>query len=187
MNIAVDIDDTITNTYETLLPLIAIHYNLDLKKLWKTLPSYKELSKLPDYDKFIKDHYHILANIVDVKKDAIEVLRQLRLEGNKIYIITARNTEEYGNPYKISYDFLTKKGIPFDKLITNVDNKGMKCISEGIDVFLDDSTKNCKSALKYNINTYQFKTQFVSGDPNIKKINSWNDFYKAIHKLKVES
>ena len=36
MNIAVDIDDTITNTYEYMLPLIAINYNLDLKKLWST-------------------------------------------------------------------------------------------------------------------------------------------------------
>ena len=181
MNIAIDIDDTITNTYETLLPLIAIHYNLDLKKLWKTLPSYKELSKLPDYKKFIKNHYHILANIVDVKKDAVEVLKQLRLEGNKIFIITARNTEEYGNPYKISYDYLTKHNIPFDKLITNADNKGIKCVNEGIDIFLDDNTKNCKSALKYNIETYQFKTVFNDGDSKIKKISSWQEFYNLVH------
>ena len=79
MNIAVDIDDTITNTYEYMLPLIAINYNLDLKKLWSNKPSYKELSKtLPNYDDFIKNNYHVLANIVSVKEDAIEVLKKLR-------------------------------------------------------------------------------------------------------------
>ena len=90
MNIAVDVDDTITDTYEYILPLVAVNYNLDLKKLWSNKPSYKELyNMLPDYDKFIKRNYHVLANIVPVKEDAIKVLKKLRSEGHKIIIITS--------------------------------------------------------------------------------------------------
>ncbi len=187
MNIAVDIDDTITNTYEYMLPLIAINYNLDLKKLWSNKPSYKELSKtLPNYDDFIKNNYHVLANIVSVKEDAIEVLKKLRSEGHKIFIITARNTEEYGNPYKITYDFLISKGVPFDKLITNVANKGLQCANEGIDVFLDDNTKNCKSAMKYNIRTYQFNSNFTSLEDKIPRVKSWQEFYNIISSISKE-
>ena len=43
MNIAIDIDDTITNTYETMVPMIALFYNKDLNKLLHNKPSYKEL------------------------------------------------------------------------------------------------------------------------------------------------
>ena len=184
MNIAIDIDDTITDTYEYMLPLVAINYNLDIKKLWSNKPSYKELYKtLPNYEEFVQNNYHILANIVPVKEDAIKVLKKLRSEGHKIFIITARNTEEYSNPYKLTYDFLVSRGIPFDKLITNVGNKGLQCVTEGIDVFLDDNTKNCKSAMKYNINTYQFKSNFTSPEDKIKRVNSWEDFYNIISNL----
>lgn len=182
MNIAIDIDDTITNTYEYMLPLIAVHYNIDLKQLWKEKPSYKKMKKeFPEFDKFIKENFHILANIVSVKEDAIEVLKKLRNEGHKIILISARNNEEYGNPYKTSYEFLTRKGIPFDKLITNAANKGEKCYIEGIDIFMDDNTKNCKSAMKYNIKTYQFKSLFSSNDKKLEKVNSWKEFYQIIH------
>ena len=184
MNIAIDIDDTITDTYEYMLPLIAINYNLDIKKLWSNKPSYKELSKtLPNYQDFIQNNYHILANIVPVKEGAIKVLKKLRSEGHKIFIITARNTEEYSNPYKLTYDYLVSKGIPFDKLITNVANKGLQCANEGIDIFMDDSTKNCKSAMKYNINTYQFKSNFSSPEDKIPRVNNWEEFYNIISNL----
>ncbi len=188
LNIAIDIDDTITDTYESMMPLVAINYDLDLKKLWANKPSYKELSKtLPNFDEFIQNNYHILANIVSVKEDAIKVLKKLRSEGHRIIIITARNTEEYSNPYKLTYDFLVSKGIPFDKLITNVGNKGLQCATEGIDVFMDDNTKNCKSAMKYNINTYQFKSNFCSQEDKIKRVNNWDEFYNIISNMSKEA
>ena len=186
MNIAIDIDDTITNTYEYMLPLIAVYYNVDLKKLWKDKPTYKEMKKIfPNFEEFIKDNFHILANIVTIKDNAIEILKKLRNEGHKIIIITSRNTEEYGNPYKISYDFLTKNGVPFDKLYTNVDNKGQKCLTEGIDLFLDDNTKNCKSAIKYGIKTCQFTSLSNSADDKIEKVSTWKDFYNLVHNIEL--
>ena len=43
MNIGIDIDDTITDTYETLIPMVAISYGINIDKFMKKLPSYKEL------------------------------------------------------------------------------------------------------------------------------------------------
>ena len=63
MNIAIDIDDTITNTYETMVPMIALFYNKDLNKLLHNKPSYKELYSLPNFSHFAKTHYEIFKKI----------------------------------------------------------------------------------------------------------------------------
>ena len=51
MNIGIDIDDTITNTYSVLLPMIAIKYGMDINKMLSQRPTYNFLNKtLPNYD-----------------------------------------------------------------------------------------------------------------------------------------
>ena len=45
MNIGIDIDDTITETYSTIIPMVAVKYDLDLGDLIRTKPSYKTLEK----------------------------------------------------------------------------------------------------------------------------------------------
>lgn len=182
MNIGIDIDDTITDTYETLLPMIAIKYGMDLNKLIEKKLNYRALeATLPNYHDFVVDNFHIMARIVPLKKNVIEVLNKLRREGNKIIFITARNIEEYKNPYKISYDYLIKNNVPFDRLITNIKDKGKECINQGIDLFIDDNTLNCKAVMKYGIKTVQFDSGFASKDEKIKKVRSWNEFYEFVN------
>ena len=58
MNIGIDIDDTITNTYETLIPMVAVSYGINMDKLLKKTPSYKQLrGTLPDYNEFIRKNF----------------------------------------------------------------------------------------------------------------------------------
>ena len=45
MNIGIDIDDTITNTYSVLLPMIAIKYGMDINKMLSQRPTYNFLNK----------------------------------------------------------------------------------------------------------------------------------------------
>ena len=52
---------------------------------------------------------------------------------------------------------------------------------------MDDNTKNCKSAMKYNINTYQFKSNFSSPEDKIKRVNNWQEFYNIISELAKET
>ena len=50
MNIGIDIDDTITDSYQTLLPMIAVKYGISLEKLREQNLNYKALnSLLPNY------------------------------------------------------------------------------------------------------------------------------------------
>ena len=184
MNIAIDIDDTITDTYETLIPMIGIYYGVNIDKLLKTAPSYKMLkNKLSGYESFVKTNFPIMANIVPLKKDVVKVLNKLKEDGHRIIIITGRNNDEYPDPYKISLDYLTKNNVPFDKLIVNAKDKAKQCILENIDVFIDDNTQICKAVEKTGIRTFQFATKFNKKNKTLNKVDSWEDLYNKISNI----
>ena len=155
MNIGIDIDDTITYTYETLLPMVAVKYGMNLNKLKMQKPSYAMLRNiLPDYDDFVAEHLPIVAKIVPLREGVIEVLTKLREQGHKIIFITARNHNEFKNPYKISYDFLEVNNIPYDKLLVNISDKAQQCVAEEIDLFIDDNNSLSIISSIININNY---------------------------------
>ena len=186
MNIGIDIDDTITNTYETLIPMIAIKYGLNLSKLLKTKPNYSMLSDvIPGYNEDKLELFTAMAKIVPLKEDVINVLTRLREDGHKIIFITARNTAEYGDPYKISYDYLKSHNVPFDGLYTNVADKASKCVIEGIDLFIDDSTMNCKAVKRRGVPTLQFDACFTKPIKDLKRVNSWEEVYQIVKELNL--
>ena len=71
MNIGIDIDDTITETYQTLLPMVAMKYGMNVTKFMSTVPSYKSLNILPNYDSIRKEIFPAMAKIVPLKKDVV--------------------------------------------------------------------------------------------------------------------
>lgn len=184
MNIGIDIDDTITCTYETLLPMIAFNYGMDLKKLFLQKPTYKMLhSILPNYENFVLQNFSTMAKIVPLKPNVVDVLTRLKDQGHRIIFITSRNNSEYGDPYKLSYNYLKMNNIPFDKLIVNVKDKAKECVMEGIDLFIDDNTKHCKAVLKSGIPTLQFANSFVSENSKVKRVNSWDEIYQKVQEM----
>ena len=184
MNIGIDIDDTITYTYETLLSIVSVKYGMSIHKLFTQKPSYKMLHKtLPNYDEFAIANFSRMAKMAPLRDDVIEVLQKLRDEGHKIIFITARNYEEYPDPYALSYDYLTRKGVPFDKLVVNAKDKAKECILQGIDLFIDDNAKNCKAVQNRGITTIQMGTDFTDISKGLERINSWKDIYKRINEI----
>ena len=111
-------------------------------------------------------------------------MQKLKNEGHKIIFITSRNSEEFNDPYQTSYNYLIKNNIPFDKLIVNASNKAEICLKENIDLFIDDSTKNCKAVAKKGIPTFQFNSVF---EPNSKlnKGTSWEEVYYKIQNMYI--
>ena len=183
MNIGVDIDDTITNTYETLLTIISMKYGLNHKKLISMNLGYDEIEKsLDNYDLYKKDLFSVMAKSVTLKENVVEILNKLRDEGNKIILITARNYEEYGEPYKVSIEFLEKNNIPYDELFVNVYEKGTFCKEKNIDIFIDDNVRNCNSVKDIGIRTVQFDTSFTPKVEDVEHVSSWNEFYELLHK-----
>ena len=183
MNIGVDIDDTITNTYETLLTIISMKYGLNHKKLISMNLSYDEVeSNLDNYDLYKKDLFSVMAKSVTLKENVVEILNKLRDEGNKIILITARNFEEYDDPYKVSVEFLEKNNIPYDKLFVNIHEKGSFCKENNINIFIDDNVRNCDSVKNVGIRTIQFDTSFTPKVSGVEHVSSWDEFYKLLHK-----
>lgn len=186
MNIGIDIDDTITYTYETLLPIINMKYGKQFKKLLNQNPPYEMLQNvLPEFSSFVKDNYSTMAQIVPLRSGVVDVLNKLREQGHKIIFITARNNTEYGDPYGISYNYLKLNNIPFDKLIVNVNDKAKECILQDIDLFIDDNTKNCKAVKNKGIETLQFGTIFTTINKHLKRVNSWEEVYNIVQEMYV--
>ena len=184
MNIGIDIDDTITNTYETLIPMIAISYGMNMDKLLAKVPSYKQLrGTLPNYRDFMHKNYNKMAKIVPLKVGAVDIINKLREQGHKIIFISARNNDEYSDPYQISYDYLTSNGIQFDKLIVNAPNKAKECVLENIDLFIDDSTMNCKAVKNKGIATLQMDTTFNRNSKELRRVNDWQEVYRIVQEM----
>lgn len=184
MNIGIDIDDTITHTYETILPMVAVKYGMNLKKLQLQKPSYAMLRNiLPNYDKFASENFPAVAKIVPLRDGVVDVLTKLREQGHKIIFMTARNRGEYSDPFKISYDFLNANGVPYDKLLVNINDKAQQCIVEGIDLFIDDNNDNCRSVKRTGIETWQFGTVFTQKIKGIDRVTSWNEIYNRIQEM----
>ena len=184
MNIGIDIDDTITNTYETLIPMVAISYGINIDKFMKKLPSYKELvGTLPDFGNFAKKNYEKIAKMVPLRVGVVDVINKLKEQGHRIVIISSRNNTDFKDPYKVSYDYLTTNGIKFDKLIVNVTNKAKTCVLENIDLFIDDDTNNCKATKKKGIVTLQMNTTFCKGSKDVRKVNDWMEVYKIVQEM----
>ena len=184
MNIGIDIDDTITHTYETLLPMVAIKYGMNLKKLQLQKPSYAMLrNMLPNYETFASESLPVVAKIVPLRDDVIDVLTKLREQGHKIIFMTARNNVEYKDPYKISHEFLEVNGVPYDKLLVNIEDKAQQCIVENIDLFIDDNNDNCRLVHKTGIETWQFGTIFTQKIKGIDRVDSWNEVYNRIQEM----
>ena len=189
MIIGIDIDDTITDTYEVMMSYAAEytaevlkkepilnektncdnHFNMRDLNDWKDGEDYKFLQKY--YEKIVKE--------TKPKTLALEILNKLHDEGNKIILITARWESENFDVRKATETWIKENKIPCDKLIINAENKLIAAKSENVDIFIDDSYKNCSMVQESGIKTYIMDTRVNRGlqNKNIKRVYSWPHFY----------
>lgn len=160
MNIAIDIDDTLTESFDYFQPFVAEYFGVDVEELRRRNISY---SNLPDEWKsdelgFCKTYYDRVVADTPFKPDAAWGVDELRKAGHKIIIITGRTTAFYTDPYKTTAEELANGGIIYDKLICTLD-KGSACLEEKIDILIDDLPANCDAATKLGIKTVLFQSK----------------------------
>ena len=197
MNIGIDIDDTISETFETLLPYAQKYTIEDLKRESKvTIDSnfsnhfyivyMNEWNENEAID-FWNKYYGEILRQVNIKKFAAEVINKLKEEGHKIYLITARWDMPNDNVKEITAKWLEKNQVEYDELIINASDK-LKLVKEKkIDVFIDDSFKNCKSiADNTNVQVYMMTSRVNGslGDKKIKRVFSWPEIYDLLNNTK---
>ncbi len=126
-----------------------------------------------------------------VRKFAPEVIEKLQQEGDKIYLITARNEEElpiqhYGKMKQLTKEWLKNQNIKYDKIIFTTDEgKLQKCFENNIEVMIEDSPDNIQNISK-QIKVIKFDCQYnrqITG-PNVITVYSWYHIYDIINKLK---
>ncbi len=185
MNIGIDIDDTIADTYEVMFAYAQKYTVEDLKKSAKI----KELEDLTNHfytramhswtqeeeDKFFEKYYEKIAKETKPFTCAIETLKELQKQGHKLIFITARFEPDYFDVRKTTFDWLEKYKVPYDKVIINPKTKREAAIENNIDIFIDDSYSNCKDVLNAGIESWIMNTRCnrTIKDENITRVYSW--------------
>lgn len=192
MIIGIDIDDTISDTYEVLFNY-AQEYTV---KVLNKEPMIKELNSCTTHfytrelhgwngeeeTNFFKLYYKKVMENIKLKTLALDYLKKLSDENHKIILITSR-----WNPDDFDIDEVTKKWleeveIPYDKLIVNASDKTIAAKQENLDVFIDDSFKNCKAVSDIGIKTYMMDSRVNRGlnDEKITRVYSWPHLYMEL-------
>lgn len=194
MNIGIDIDDTISNTFETFLPYLEKFVCQDLnRKLDLNLSSridyYNIVEKYGLSEEearvFWTKYYVLMLENVKPKENAVEIINKIKENGNKIVLITARIDDEIVDARAITEKWLEVNKINYNKLIINSHNKLEIAKEEKIDIFVDDSIRNCEMVSSGNIKTYMMltKNNEYYENENIEKITCWNEFYENVKEV----
>lgn len=195
MNIGIDIDDTISETFETLLAYSQKYTIEDLKRESTiningdfTNNLYIENANgWNDIEgkKFWDSYYGDILKEVNIKKFASEIIRSFKGKGHNIYLITARWDMSNCDTKKITEDWLLENNIQYDNLFMNASDKLQLVKDNHIDVFIDDSYKNCKE-ISENTNTKVYMMTSMANKNievnNIKRVYSWPEIDDLISK-----
>lgn len=195
MNIGIDIDDTISETFETLLPYAQKYTIEDLKRkseinMNQDFLDHFYIVKMNGWNEqeaicFWNKYYGEILREVNIKKFADEVIKKLKQEGHKIYLITARWDMPNDDILGITKKWLIENNIEYDELFTNIDDKAKLVNEKGINLFIDDSFTNCKNIAENSNAKVYIMTSRVNGSFNHEKITrvySWPEVYSLIKK-----
>ena len=190
MNIGIDIDDTISNTFESATYYAEKYVTEILKR-----EPVKDISKVKDHyyvrdmfgltdeedDRFWEEYYERIIENVEPKPSSVEMINKLSEEGNRIVIITARWSKNGISAFDLSKKWLDKQGIKYDKLYTDIEIKDKTAINEKIDLFIDDSISQCNVVTSAGIKSYLFDSEtnrHINPDKDIERVLSWDEIYK---------
>lgn len=182
MKIAIDIDDTLTNTKENQL------------NLWKEYivkypnPNYNE--ELPhninefDAEEYIDNFWELYRYTLSFestyKQDASNIIDKLKNDGHELCIVTSRPDTKYNNLKANIIKGLKDNNIHIDSIYTNAKDKGQFCKKHGFDLLIDDSIKQILSAQKNGLKAILFnKNNEYKG----LQTTTWKDLYDIIKTL----
>lgn len=194
MRIGIDIDDTISDTYDSLFHFAQKYTIEELKRSGKIdlnqeMKTHMYCSDLHHWNEqeeknFFDKYYKTVVKEVKPKKFSAEVIEKLKKQGHEIYIITARFESDKFDIKEETKDWLDKNHIYYDKLFVNIDKKAKVASENKVDIFIDDSFQNCQEVANKDIKTYIFDTRINEKlqHNKIERIYSWPHFYQEINK-----
>lgn len=198
MVIGIDIDDTITDTYAYMFPYSQKYTIEDLGKnienIDRNCMTHMYTTTFHKWNEkeekgFLDKYYEATLKNLKPRLFAVEVIKKLKEKGNTILLITARFPSDKFDVEELTKRWLKDNKINYDKLILNAQDKVKFAKDNQVDVFIDDSIKNCKAMSEANIKTYMMDTIINLNDKNdkVKRVYSWPHLYQEIMKLKEEN
>ena len=193
MNIGIDIDGVLTNLEDFMINYgtkFCIEENIPIQV---TEIKYSEIETFNWTDEQSEKFWNkYLAQYVIESKTrefAQEVLKQLQEEGNKIYLITARNEyglppEYYGKMQELTKKWLEENNIKYEKLLFVKDEEKLaQCLENKVDMMIEDSPNNIINISK-QVPVIKYNCQYnekIEGK-NILTAYSWYHIYDIINK-----
>ena len=195
MKIGIDIDGVLVD-----LERYVIDYGtkISVEKQWPInlkLNEYWEVKKFfwtdEQEEEFWNEYLEDYVLNTRPREFAKEVINKLRNEGNKIYIITARNEEglppeTYGRMQEFTKKWLQDNEIKYDEIIFTSDvEKLEQCLKNDIDIMIEDSPNNILN-ISSKIKVIKYDCQYnkkIEGK-NIITAYSWYHIYNIIKELK---
>lgn len=186
MRIGIDIDDTVTYTFEHLQPYIAEYFGVTLEELIEKNISYSTLP--PEWQKRETEFGRVVYDKVilygEAKEGAVEYVGKLKEDGHEIIFITARTNRVYTDAKGISEAQLKRHGIPFDKVICT-EEKAQRCVEERIELLIDDTISHCEAAVKNGIRAIVFNGKANRDKATeLMRVDTWEEVYKKVNEMK---
>ena len=194
MIIGLDIDDTITDTFGVMFAYAEKFMLEDLKReiniqqstdvadtgYVQALHAWNREDEL----KFFTKYYKNLIEETIPYHFAVKTINKFKEEGHTIILITARFDTDEISVEAPTKAWLEKYNIKYDKLIINAQNKGEIAEQNNIDLFVDDSIKNCLSVANKGIKTYimENKCNVQCNHPSVKRVYSWPHLESELRK-----
>lgn len=186
ITIGIDIDDTITNSYNKIIDYTCNYYNYDKDYVLNNKLTYDFFvnnESFPNYEEFVFNNYEKILYDVELKENVKETLDLLHDMGYKIIFITARNDKEYRESYNFTYEYLKRNNIYFDEVYTNVSNKGKFCKEHNVKLFIDDSISNCIKVNNEGIYPLLFTNIYNEHCNLFDRLNNYNELMNIIKTL----
>ena len=182
MKIGIDVDDTITNSWESLIPYYEKTFNVPRSILQKSKPYYesvKDLITIDEYFDAVLPIYDEVIPNVDIRPHVKETIDKLYELGDKVYFITARG-KGHTDPYKVTKDFLDKYHIRYEEIIINCGKKAEMCEALGIKLFIDDSYKHCLAARNKGIDVLMTRKYYNQEYDDFPSFDDWDEVYEYV-------
>ena len=191
MNIGIDIDGVLINDDDYILDFTSKYcYEHNLKGFDNAnLYEYRKLNwdknTINDYR---KEYFLNYVKNEPARKFASEVIKKLRDDGNKIFIISARyKTAENGkinneDIKQCTLEWLRKNHIEYYKIIFTKPPKVNEVLENKIDILIEDSPTTINELVK--VLYYDTRYNRDIENENITRVYSWYDIYMKINEIK---
>ena len=182
MRIGIDIDDTITDSWECLIPYYSKLFGITEEEAYRNGPYYsciKDMMTIDEYFDMIVPIYDTVIPQVHLKPKVKETIDKLYEKGNTVYFITARG-KGHTSPYEVSKEFLDKHQIKYEDIIIDCTNKADKCQELNIDLFIDDSYRHCKATSEKGINVLMPLTYYNEKYKEFPHFDDWEAVYDYV-------